>query len=29
MGARPGQDYEMYVQGMLSGLKLRRRTRIR
>ncbi|HEX5089404.1 MAG TPA: succinic semialdehyde dehydrogenase [Nocardioides sp.] len=29
MGARPGQDYEKYVKGMLSGLKLMRRTRIR
>jgi aldehyde dehydrogenase (NAD+)/succinate-semialdehyde dehydrogenase/glutarate-semialdehyde dehydrogenase len=29
MGARPGQDYDKYVKGMLSSLKLMRRTRIR
>jgi aldehyde dehydrogenase (NAD+)/succinate-semialdehyde dehydrogenase/glutarate-semialdehyde dehydrogenase len=29
MGARPGQDYEKYVKGMLGGLKMMRRTRIR
>jgi succinate-semialdehyde dehydrogenase / glutarate-semialdehyde dehydrogenase len=29
MGAKPGQDYEKYVKGMLSGLKMMRRTRIR
>ncbi|MCR6484952.1 succinic semialdehyde dehydrogenase [Amycolatopsis sp. OK19-0408] len=29
MGARPGQSYEKYVEGMLSGLKLMRRLRIR
>ena len=29
MGARPGQDYDKYVKGMLSGLKMMRRTRIR
>ncbi|MCD4533843.1 succinate-semialdehyde dehydrogenase (NADP(+)) [Nocardioides sp. cx-169] len=29
MGARPGQDYDEYVKGMLSGLRMMRRTRIR
>ena len=29
MGARPGQDYDAYVKGMLGGLRLMRRTRIR
>jgi aldehyde dehydrogenase (NAD+)/succinate-semialdehyde dehydrogenase/glutarate-semialdehyde dehydrogenase len=29
MGARPGQDYDKYVKGMLSSLKLMRKTRIR
>jgi aldehyde dehydrogenase (NAD+)/succinate-semialdehyde dehydrogenase/glutarate-semialdehyde dehydrogenase len=29
MGARPGQDYDKYVKGMLSGLRLMRRTGIR
>jgi len=29
MGARPGQDYDEYVKGMLSGLRLMRKTRIR
>lgn len=29
MGARPGQDYDKYVKGMLSGLRLMRKTRIR
>jgi succinate-semialdehyde dehydrogenase/glutarate-semialdehyde dehydrogenase len=29
MGARPGQDHEKYVKGMLSGLKLMRKLRIR
>ena len=29
MGARPGQDYEKYVKGMLSGLRMMRRTGIR
>ena len=29
MGARPGQDYDKYVKGMLSGLKMMRKTRIR
>jgi succinate-semialdehyde dehydrogenase / glutarate-semialdehyde dehydrogenase len=29
MGARPGQDYAKYVERMLSGLKMMRRTRIR
>lgn len=29
MGARPGQSYEKYVEGILSGLKLMRRFRIR
>ncbi|MCD4526490.1 succinic semialdehyde dehydrogenase [Nocardioides sp. cx-173] len=29
MGARPGQDYDAYVKGMLSGLRMMRRTRIR
>jgi succinate-semialdehyde dehydrogenase / glutarate-semialdehyde dehydrogenase len=29
MGARPGQDYDKYVKGMLGGLKMMRRTRIR
>lgn len=29
MGARPGQDYDEYVKGMLTGLKMMRRTRIR
>jgi aldehyde dehydrogenase (NAD+)/succinate-semialdehyde dehydrogenase/glutarate-semialdehyde dehydrogenase len=29
MGAKPGQDYDKYVKGMLGGLKLMRRTRLR
>jgi succinate-semialdehyde dehydrogenase/glutarate-semialdehyde dehydrogenase len=29
MGARPGQNYDKYVEGMLSGLKLMRKLRIR
>ncbi|MCZ4500626.1 MAG: gabD2 [Marmoricola sp.] len=29
MGARPGQDYDEYAQGMLSGLKMMRKLRIR
>ncbi|WP_205473756.1 succinic semialdehyde dehydrogenase [Nocardioides sp. SYSU D00038] len=29
MGARPGQDYDAYVKGMLGGLRMMRRTRIR
>ncbi|HEY0952110.1 succinic semialdehyde dehydrogenase [Nocardioides sp.] len=29
MGARPGQDYDKYVKGMLGGLKMMRRTGIR
>ena len=29
MGAKPGQDYDKYVKGMLSGLKMMRKTRIR
>jgi hypothetical protein len=29
MGAKPGQDYEKYIKGMLSGLKMMRRLRIR
>jgi succinate-semialdehyde dehydrogenase/glutarate-semialdehyde dehydrogenase len=29
MGVRPGQDYEKHVMGMLSGLKMMRRFRIR
>jgi succinate-semialdehyde dehydrogenase / glutarate-semialdehyde dehydrogenase len=29
MGARPGQDYDEYVKGMLGGLKMMRKTRIR
>ena len=29
MGARPGQDYDKYVKGMLAGLKMMRKTRIR
>jgi succinate-semialdehyde dehydrogenase / glutarate-semialdehyde dehydrogenase len=29
MGARPGQDYDEYVKGMLGGLKIMRRTGIR
>ncbi|MEV6911890.1 succinic semialdehyde dehydrogenase [Amycolatopsis sp. NPDC051071] len=29
MGPRPGQAYEKYVEGMLSGLKMMRRFRIR
>lgn len=29
MGARPGQDYDQYVKGMLGGLRMMRRTRIR
>ncbi|MBA2954449.1 aldehyde dehydrogenase family protein [Nocardioides sp. MAH-18] len=29
MGAKPGQDYDKYVAGMLSGLKMMRKTRIR
>ena len=29
MGARPGQDYDDYVKGMLSGLKMMRKVRIR
>ena len=29
MGARPGQDYDKYVKGMLGGLKMMRKTRIR
>ncbi len=27
MGARPGQDYDKYVKGMLSGLKMMRQDR--
>lgn len=29
MGARPGQDYDKYVKGMLSGLRMMRKTGIR
>lgn len=29
MGARPGQDYAEYAKGMLSGLKMMRKLRIR
>ncbi|MFC0438416.1 succinic semialdehyde dehydrogenase [Kutzneria buriramensis] len=29
MGAKPGQDYEKYIKGMLSSLKMMRRLRIR
>ena len=29
MGARPGQDYDKYVKGMLGGLRMMRRTGIR
>jgi succinate-semialdehyde dehydrogenase / glutarate-semialdehyde dehydrogenase len=29
MGARPGQDYDKYVKGMLSSLRMMRKTRIR
>ena len=29
MGARPGQDYDEYVKGMLSGLKMMRKLRVR
>jgi succinate-semialdehyde dehydrogenase/glutarate-semialdehyde dehydrogenase len=29
MGPRPGQSYEKYVEGMLSGLKMMRKLRIR
>ena len=29
MGARPGQDYDKYVKGMLGGLRMMRKTRIR
>jgi hypothetical protein len=29
MGAKPGQDPEKYVTGMLSSLKLMRKLRIR
>ena len=29
MGARPGQDYDEYVKGMLGGLKMMRKIRIR
>lgn len=29
MGARPGQDYTKYVEGVLSGLKMMRKMRIR
>ncbi|MGB3438322.1 MAG: succinic semialdehyde dehydrogenase [Actinophytocola sp.] len=29
MGPRPGQDYAKHVEGVLSGLKMMRRTRIR
>jgi succinate-semialdehyde dehydrogenase / glutarate-semialdehyde dehydrogenase len=29
MGARPGQDYDAYVKGMLGGLRMMRKTRIR
>ena len=29
MGARPGQDYDEYVKGMLGGLKMMRKLRIR
>ncbi|MFB9312396.1 succinic semialdehyde dehydrogenase [Nocardioides plantarum] len=29
MGARPGQNYDDYVKGMLSGLSMMRRTRLR
>ncbi len=29
MGARPGQPYDEYVKGMLQGLKIMRKTRIR
>ncbi len=29
MGARPGQDYDEYVKGMLSGLRMMRKLRVR
>lgn len=29
MGAKPGQDYDKYVKGMLSGLRMMRKTGIR
>ncbi|MFC7493324.1 MULTISPECIES: succinic semialdehyde dehydrogenase [unclassified Nocardioides] len=29
MGAKPGQDYDQYVKGMLGGLKMMRKTGIR
>ena len=29
LGAKPGQDYEKYVQGMLSGLRMMRKTGLR
>jgi len=29
MGARPGQDYDKYVKGMISGLRMMRKTGIR
>ena len=29
IGPRPGQDYEAYVQQMLKGLRMMRRTRLR
>ena len=29
MGARPGQDYDEYVKGMIGGLKMMRKTGIR
>ncbi|MEP9363555.1 succinic semialdehyde dehydrogenase [Nocardioides sp. CN2-186] len=29
MGAKPGQDYDKYVKGMLGGLKMMRKTGIR
>lgn len=29
MGAKPGQDYDKYVKGMISGLRMMRKTRIR
>jgi len=29
MGARPGQDYDTYVKGMLNGLRMMRKTRLR
>jgi aldehyde dehydrogenase (NAD+)/succinate-semialdehyde dehydrogenase/glutarate-semialdehyde dehydrogenase len=29
MGAKPGQDYDKYVKGMLGGLRMMRRLRVR